>query len=234
MSFGFEFNLSIEKSVSTQSVGERSFLKAHESASLFYQSLASSSDGALGSSFGQVRQYQTEQFYSRTRELSSRVEPASGQRLEQTSQKVVRAFEIDISLEFSFLGQFSRQSDTISDLDSGLFNAYLDQTDGFSHGQDMQNFFNDVDKVLQETEAFVQSTLESFFGDIGTNIGLSSEETGSLRSRVSQEVTAFFNDVDRFLSEAENSLSAFESAADVLPPIPEESSPEHQGDLVAA
>ena len=68
----------------------------------------------------------------------------------------MRTFELDISLEASFLSQFVGQSGELSSMDSDLFGKYLDNTDRLAESQGLQVLFNDVDKILEEAEAMVQ------------------------------------------------------------------------------
>ena len=65
-------------------------------------------------------------------------------------------FELDISLEASFLSQFVGQSGEISSKGSDLFGNYLDNTDRLAESQGLQVLFNDVEKILEEAEAMVQ------------------------------------------------------------------------------
>ena len=128
---------------------------------------------------------------------------------------------MDISIDFSFLGQFSRQSDSISSLNDDLFRKYIDNTSGLSRqgGEAVQSFFDDVDRILDESEAFVVSSLSSFFEQIADQFGLSSEEAASLEKMVIEEVASFFNDVDSFLSESRDFLPG-PAAAPQLPTGP--------------
>ena len=139
------------------------------------------------------------------------MDPGAAERLESTSQKVVRTFEVDISLEASFLSQFVDQSGEISGMDSDLFGKYLNNTDRLAESDGMQAFFNDVGKILKEAEAFVQETLGSFFDEVAATFGLTAEEAGSLQSLVSDEVTAFFDEVDQMLGESRHVLTGFEA-----------------------
>ena len=229
----FEFSLSIQQQTtrevtfaqqpSPEDGGGRAVLKALESASLLYQTGFSSSRGILGSSFGEVREFQAELFYSRTRELSARLDPDLGQRFDSTSRRVSRTFELDISLEVSFLGQFARQSDEVSSLDTGLFEDYLRNTDGMAgaSGGDLQAFFDDVDRILAETESYLQETLGDFFQGVADTFGLSDDEIGAIQSQASEQIAVFFDDVDRFLDDARTALAGFGGAEALPEPAPE-------------
>ncbi len=210
--FSFEFNLSIQReaTVVQQSGGESAIFKALETTSLSYQSEGSAYRGELGSSFGDVQRFQTELFYSRTRELTARFDSGLAQQVDSTSRRVARTFELNISLEVSFLNQFIQQSDEISGLDTGLFEQYLSNTDGLAgvSGEALQSFFDDVDRILQKTEAFLQETLGDFFQGVVETFGLSEEEAAVLQPLILEEVTAFFDDMGQFLEEARTALAA--------------------------
>jgi|GEM_PF-1674327 hypothetical protein len=226
MAFSMQFNLSIQREtrVVTQDRApgkQRAFVQAMEQTRRSYQSSMVASRNTAGSSFREMRSFQADLFHSRTRELSAHLGPEDAERMDSTSRSVVRTFELDISLEASFLTQFVDQSGAISGMDSGLFGQYLNNTDNLANSEEMQAFFNDVDKILEETEAFVQETLGSFFDEVAATFGLSAEEAGSLQSLVSDEVGAFFDDVDQILNETRSTLAGIESGPS-LDALPEE------------
>ncbi len=140
-SFGFSFNLNIEHertliaspvSVHEQGDPVAAAVQARESSSLYYQSSLFESRRSIAGGFSEVRQLQTELFYSRSRELSVSMPSDQADRFGQTSERVARTFQLDISLEFSFLGQFTRQSESIGELDNSLLDRYLAGTDARS------------------------------------------------------------------------------------------------------
>ena len=229
--FSLSYNLSIRREATFAGMtrpeqgGDRAILKALESASLIYQSDRTATQGDLGGSFGEVRKYQTDLFYSRTRELSGRFGPELAQDFEETSRSVARSFEVSISLEASFLTQFTRQSGDISSLDTGLFEQYLSNTRTLSDGpgEGLANFFDRVDGILQNTEDLLVESLGEFFVGVQESFNLSDSETAELQSLVVGEITAFFDDVDQFLADArvalespaaESALPESEQAAD--------------------
>jgi hypothetical protein len=226
----FSFNMNIQRQVTTvahapqqierQQSGSAARLTALESRSLHYQSVLQESRSSLAGGFSESRSVQTELFYSRTRELAMSLPAGRSGQLEQTSAQVSRTFELNISMDFSFLGQFTTQSNTISSLDDSLFGQYLDNTSGLAgqsdrSGQALQSFFDDVSRILDESEAFVVSSLSSFFDQVASSFGLSNEEAVSLEAMVMDEVASFFNDVESFLSESRSFLAP--PAAQALP-----------------
>jgi hypothetical protein len=231
MSVGFAFNLNIQRQVtatvqspqasrSTES-GTAARLTALESRSLHYQSIRNETRSELAGGFTESRSIQTELFYSRTRELSLSLPAGRAEQFDETRSQVSRSFKLDISMDFSFLGQFSRQSNSISSLDDDLFGKYLDNTSGLSGhgGEAVQSFFDDVDRILEDSEAFVVSSLSSFFDQVADQFGLSTEEAASLEKMVVEEIASFFDDVDSFLSESRNFLAG-PAAAPQLPAEP--------------
>jgi hypothetical protein len=249
MSMGFEFNLSIERQV-TSSVahapreidqpasGSAARLSALESRSLYYQSVMNESRGLLAGGYTESRSVQTELFYSRTRELSLNLPAGRSEQFDQTRAQVSRSFELNISMDFSFLGQFTSQSQSISSLDDDLFGQYLDNTGGLADRSSdaLQSFFDDVDRILQDSEAFVKESLGSFFSQVRDQFGLSSEEAGMLEEMVMSEVTSFFGEVESFLSESRTMLEAPSQAAPeaIEAPAPEpETEPSDEEDPAA-
>jgi hypothetical protein len=219
MSASFSFNMSIQRQVTSVSHASREIerpqsgsearLSALESRSLYYQSVMNESRSSLAGGFTEFRSVQTELFYSRTRELALSLPAGRAEQFDQTTARVSRSFELNISMDFSFLGQFTSQSNTISSLDDSLFGQYLDNTGGLS-GQSagaLQSFFDDVDKILEESEAFVVSSLSSFFDQVADSSGLSSEETAMLEGMVMDEVASFFSEIDSFLSDSRSFLA---------------------------
>jgi hypothetical protein len=231
MSIGFAFNLNIQRQVTTtvqspqaarsEESGTAARLTALESRSLHYQSIRNETRSELAGGFTESRSIQTELFYSRTRELSLSLPAGRAEQFDETRVQVSRLYKMDISIDFSFLGQFSRQSDSISSLNDDLFSKYIDNTSGLSGqgGEAVQSFFDDVDRILDKSEGFVVSSLSSFFEQIADQFGLSSEEAASLEKMVVEEVASFFNDVDSFLSESRDFL-AEPAAAPQLPTGP--------------
>lgn len=232
MSFGFEFNLSIQRQATTirQPASESGDITsiAREIAARMYQSGQVSYGGNLGSSFSETRRFQTELFFSRTRDLSVRLDPKAAQRLDATSQRVARTFELNISLEVSFLSQFTQQSEGISDLDADLFDRYLRHTDGLfgQSGEAMQAFFDDVGRILEGTEQFALDALGSFLQDAAETMGLTDEEVGALQDVAADQIMSFFDEVDGFLAEAraayglETPAPQDELAAPTAEPVP--------------
>lgn len=220
MSMGFEFNLSIERQftsvarepeTTTQPYSASSArLSALESRSLYYQSVMNESRGLVAGGYTESRSVQTELFYSRTRELSLNLPAGRAEQFDQTSAQVSRTFQLNISMDFSFLGQFTQQSQTISSLDDDLFGQYLDNTGGLAgrSSDALQSFFDDVDRILDDSEAFVTESLGSFFDQVKEQFGLSAEEAGMLEEMVMSEVASFFDEVDQFLSESRSMLEA--------------------------
>ena len=207
MGFGFEFNLSIERQVTAvrrsagDGGGRASALRAMESSAMAYQSDRLAYREVLGSSFREMRQAQTELFFSRTREMELRLDSETGERFGETSRRVARTFELSISLEVSFLSQFVSQSDQISDVDKDLFEQYLNHTDDLANvsGEAVSGFFGQVGRILDETEGLLRETLAGFFDDVAETFGLSEREAGALESMVVSEISSFFDDLDGFL-----------------------------------
>ncbi len=232
MSFNLEFNLSIQRETVHQvsSGGGRggSHLRALDATSQSYRSSMLSSRQDLGGSFVQARRFQADLFYSRTRELTTRMGSEQGERFDNTSQRVARTFEVSISLNASFLSQFVGQSERLSQEDAALFDQYLSQTDLRSgSGEMMKSFFDDVDRILADTEGFLQETLGDFFKDAVQSLGLTSEEAGALQGMVADEVTAFFDDLGQFLADARSVMAGFDG-----PPEIGDEQPEAQAALV--
>jgi len=228
MSFNFEFNLSIRRAVTAvarephvidrAASSSSARLSALESRSLYYQSILNESRGLVAAGYAESRTIQTELFYSRTRELSLSLPVSRAEQFEQTRARVTRSFQLSISMDFSFLAQFTRQSETISSLDDDLFGRYLDNTDGLSNHSSkvLQSFFDDVDRILEKSEVFVALSLSSFFGQVADHFGLNAEAAAMLEGMVMDEVKAFFDDVENFLSEAR---AAFSGPADPTIPL---------------
>ncbi len=226
MALGFEFNLSIQREVTSvvtefrgsdlaASSSSSARLSALESRSLYYQSVMNESRGRLAGGYTESRSIQTELFYSRTRELSLSLPAGRAEQFDQTRTQVTRSFSLDISMDFSFLGQFSRQLETISSLDDSLFGRYLDNTGGLSEqsSKALQSFFDDMDRILEESESLVVGSLQSFFDQIGEQFGLSTNEADALEAMVMDEVVSFFDDIDSFLSESRLSLAGLAEPA---------------------
>ena len=215
----FGLNLSIERQAvyTSNGGGGRAVFQALESASLSYQSEFAAGRNTLGGSFGEVRSYQMDLFYSRSRELSVQLGSELGDRMESTGRRVARSFEVDISLEVSFLGQFTNQSEAISGLDLGLFESYLDGTDAAAgqSGSALQAFFDEVSDILDQMESRVQDSLASFFEEVKATFGLSDAEGAALQAQVAGEISAFFFEVDSFLNDMSNALMESGGAEEV-------------------
>lgn len=243
VSSAFAFNFSFQREVTAtvrepaarEVTASEARLSALESRSLFYQSTMNESRGRVAGGYAESRTLQTELFYSRTRELSLSLPASSSDRFDEASAQVSRTFQLNISLDFSFLGQFTRQSESISSIDDALFGRYLDNTSGLSResADAVQSFFDDIDRILDESEAFVASSLESFFDTVADQFGLSAEEAGMLERMVVEEVAAFFEDVDLFLSDARTALTEPAPAPEPAE-LPESPDPQAENPALAA
>lgn len=224
-SLNFSFNSSQQSATAIQRTANQAGTRAMESAQLSYQGLFEANRDVSGS-YSELRQFQTDLFFSRTRTLSQQLSPETGEHLASTGQQVHRQFEIEISLNFSFLQQFNTQTEAISG-DEPTLNNYLDDVNGLSarSGEAVQAFFDEVDRLLSDTGSFVQDALGSFLVDVKAAFGLNDDEAASFSSLVAREVGAFFQEVGAFLSEARNTLMA--------PPAPPQvTSPEAETALV--
>ena len=232
-SFAFSFNLHIQSQrtliASPISVHDReesgsAAIRARESSSLYYQSSLFESRRSIAGGFSEARQLQTELFYSRSRELSVNMPAEQADRFGQTSELLARTFQLDISLQFSFLGQFTRQSESIGDLDQNLLDRYLADTDSRSgSGVALQSFFDHVDNALNDVKTMVTSSLDALFAQAADTFGLDAGGIAALSSFVTDELNAFFEEVDAFLAEARASFGEPAAAPELeaAPPAPE-------------
>ena len=217
MAFDFEFNMSVRRQVTlvqhppAQHSGDRAAVRAREVTSLFYRSSSTSYKGSIGSSFMEARSFQTEMFFSRTRQLSVRLDQGLAQQHESTSHRVARTFELDISLNASFLSHFIHQSEEIEALDRDLLGQYLQTTDNTAEatGQAMQSFFDGVGSILEETQDYLMETLDGFFRQAAETFGLTDTETEALQALASDQIVTFFDDVDRLLADTRTMLAEF-------------------------
>jgi len=210
-SLNFSFSASLSRATVVQRPhmqgGAQSLVSDRASSQFSYQTSAFSERSNIGGSFSEVRRFQTDMFFSRTRTLSQNLSSETGQQLESTGRKVARQFEIEISLDASFLRQFNVQTEGLSD-DENMLGQYLDNADGLAgqSGEALQAFFNEVDQILADTESFVKGSLGSFLADVKAAFGLNDAEADDLTNMVISEVQAFFKDVDTFLSDARNAM----------------------------
>ncbi|MGA1195894.1 MAG: hypothetical protein ACO36I_05265 [Candidatus Latescibacterota bacterium] len=218
LNFAFSASLSRATVVQRPNLQGGSLVSDRTSSQFSYQTSAYSERSNIGGSFGEVRRFQTDMFFSRTRTLSQNLSPETGQQLESTGRKVARQFEIEISLDASFLRQFNVQTEGLAD-DEDMLGQYLDNADGLAglSGEALQAFFNEVDQILADTESFVKDSLGSFLTDVKAAFGLNDAEADDLTHMVISEVQAFFKDVDAFLSDARNAVLAPEETSGALP-----------------
>lgn len=222
--FSSSLNFSFSASLSRATVIQRpnaqggSLTRASESSQFSYRSQALSAQRRVGDSFSEVRRFQTDMSFSRTRTLTQRLSPEMGEKLESTGRQVVRQFEIEISLDASFLKQFNVQSEGLAE-DEDMLGQYLDNAGGLAgqSGEALKAFFDEVDQILADTEAFVTDTMGSFLADVKAAFGLSDSEASAFQDMVIEEVAAFFEDVDDFLGEARQSMLAGPEAPSALP-----------------
>lgn len=245
-SLNFSFNMSLQQATVIQRSAPSappppapSAPPASQSSQFAYRALRAAS--ARNGSYSEVRRFQTDLFFSRTRTLSKQLSPGTGQHLESSGQQVAKQFQINISLDFSFLQQFNTQTKSLSGNENTL-NQYLDGVDSVGKSGDaLKAFFDQVDNILSNTQGFVQDTLGSFLTDVKAAFGLSDSDAQALTSAVTDQVTAFFKDVGSFLDEAQKSLSGLYAPA-APPAAPPAASPPPpiappkaaQPDLVAA
>ena len=92
-----------------------------------------------------------------------------------------------------------------------------------------------MDRILEDSEAFVVSSLSSFFDQVADQFGLSTEEAASLEKMVVEEIASFFDDVDSFLSESRGFIAGPTAAPQLPdepaePPVVESADPEAEED----
>jgi hypothetical protein len=227
LNFSFSASLSRATAIQRPNTLGGSMTRSSESSQFSYHSQALSAKHRVGNSLSEVRRFQTDMSFSRTRTLSQRLSPEVGQKLESTGRQVARQFEIEISLDASFLRQFNVQTEGLAE-DEGTLGQYLDNTSGLAakSGEALQAFFNEVDQILADTESFVKDTLGSFLTDVKTAFGLSGSEANAFKDMVVGEVTAFFEDVDAFLGEARETMLAPPAPPPLPPSAPAPASPE--------
>ena len=94
--------------------------------------------------------------------------------LNRPAGSVGRTFEVNISLEASFLHQFTSQSTTLSEGDNNIFEEYLSATDRMTSlsGEATQGFFHLVDRALDRTMSVVMEGLDGFLEEVGTSFKL--------------------------------------------------------------
>jgi hypothetical protein len=211
-SLNFSFSASLSRATVVQrqnTQGSPSLAREMESSQFSYSSQALSARRSVGDSFSEVRRFQTDMSFSRTRTLSQQLSPEMGQKLESTGRQVARQFEIEISLDASFMRQFNTQTEGLS-TDENMLGQYLDGTSGLAgqSGQALQAFFDEVDQILADTQSFVTDTMGSFLTDVKAAFGMSTAEADAFNTMVVGEVASFFKDVDAFLSQARSSMLA--------------------------
>lgn len=222
-SLNFSFSASLRNATVVQRPIEQaqSVTRLSESMQYSYRAEGYSARNVSGGSYSEVKRFQTDMFFSRTRTLSQQLSPPTGQKLESTGQQVARRFEIEISLDASFLRQFNVQTEGLAD-DEDLLGQYLDDAGGLAKesGEALQAFFDEVDQILNDTEAFMKSSLGSFLSDVKAAFGLNDAEADAFNDMLQQEVTAFFEDVDAFLSDMRQPVlqAATASASEIAPP----------------
>ena len=206
-SLNFSFNLSLNRATAIQRPVDTWDMQSGETKQLSYQELLAAKRDQSGS-YQEVRRFQTDLFFKRTRSLSQHLSSETGQHLESTGQQVSRRFEFEISLDFSFLKQFNVQSETLAQNEDTL-DQYLNGVDGLAaSGAALQSFFDEVDRILADTEGFVQDTLGDFLNDVKAAFGVTDQEAVDFTAMVADEITSFFNDVDEFLQGSRQTFMA--------------------------
>ncbi|MBT4137387.1 MAG: hypothetical protein HOE48_05695 [Candidatus Latescibacteria bacterium] len=219
-SSNFSFSASLSRATVIQRANAQggSITRASESSQFSYRSQALSTQRRVGNSFSEARRFQTDMSFSRTRTLSQRMSPEVGQKLESTGRQVTRQFEIEISLDASFLKQFNVQTEGLAE-DEDMLGQYLDNTGGLAgqSGEALKAFFDEVDQILADTESFVTDTMGSFLADVKAAFGLNDSDASAFNDMVVEEVAAFFEDVDDFLNDARQSMRAGPDVSSALP-----------------
>ncbi len=155
------------------------------------------------------RQTELNLFYARTQKISVGTDQGTSDHLQNTSQGVGRTFEVSISLDASFLHQFTGQSETLAKGDQELFDKYLSTTDQMTglSGDAAQGFFDMVDQALQKTRSAVMGGLDGFLSQVGTSLGLEGDALNNFKSQVADQVAGFFTDLDKFVQQSRTLLA---------------------------
>ena len=174
---------------------------------------------SLHRSASELRRFQANLSYDRTREISINLDPKQGQKLDETSRRVGRTFQLSMSLDVSFLAQFSRQSTEISSLESGsnLFDNYLNTTDqALSHSAEGAHaLFDRVDEILGQAKSNVVEMLDGFLQMAAEQFGLTDDEAAQFEDAVVAQVDEFFDEVGSFLQDArQQTLTGFAAPAE--------------------
>ena len=160
------------------------------------------------------RQVALNLFYERTRSISVSQDPQTAGHVDSTGGDVGRTFEVNISLEASFLHQFTSQSTTLSEGDNNIFEEYLSATDRMTSlsGEATQGFFHLVDRALDRTMSAVMEGLDGFLEEVGTSFNLEGNALNEFKSQVTLQVEEFFSDLDGFVNRQRENL--------ISPPVP--------------
>jgi hypothetical protein len=166
----------------------------------------------IASAFREVRTFQVRSFTQQSDQLAGQLSPATGEKLRQTSRSVGRAFSMDFSLKISFLQQFSRQTQTLAQGSEPSLSNYLDVSKSLSlrSSGDTQDFFDQVDQMLAQTEDTLRGGVDAFLQDMKGQLGLAEEDLEAVGELLHAGIADFFSTAANFLDQAEAQL-AYES-----------------------
>jgi hypothetical protein len=161
------------------------------------------------SAFRDLRQTQVRSFLQHNQQVASRhPEPTAGQ-VRRAGQSVARAFRVDFSLDVSFLQQFARQSQSLSEYGERAFGTYLDvsATLSLESPEQAQAFFDRVDQLLAGAEEGLKGAIPAFLQDMAQQLGLGDREVEALGGLLGDRVDAFFARAAEVLGRAEAQLA---------------------------
>lgn len=163
----------------------------------------------IASAFREVRTFQVRTFTHQSDQLAGQLNPATGEKLRQTSRTVARAFSMDFSLKISFLQQFSRQTQALAGKDESALSNYLDvsRTLSLRSSGDAQGFFDQVDQLLTQTEETLHEGVDAFLQDMVGQLGLGEEDLAAVGELLHEGIADFFSTAADFLDQAEAQLA---------------------------
>ncbi|MFC1728814.1 hypothetical protein ACFL6I_00620 [candidate division KSB1 bacterium] len=181
------------------------------------------------------RSSQINLFYRQTEKLESGISTERIEDYRGVRDKIAAHFNYDFSIDFSFLQQFTTQSQRLNEHGEEAFQGYLDTTDTLIDRSVnlTRTFFNTVDALLDDSRQSFLKRIEQFFNDLKDMHNGNASSFDEDKEIIIRQVTSFFDKVDTLLDKAESeivkaletsplthqaeSLPAEETAATLLP-----------------
>ena len=165
---------------------------------------------AITSGANKKRVQHIQYFYRQTEKISYSINREFNSDFLRVRDKIKAKYLYDLSIDFSFLTKFVKQSNILSNQNKDIFPDYLNITDKLINKslKIADEFFDRVDDVLENAMERFGTTISAFLAKLKTGFGLNDEQLNKLKDNIIGEVGGFFDRLSGYFKKVEAKLES--------------------------